>query len=78
MADLHVERADFVAVPVQDLKRATEFYGETLGLPQNPNTGPRWIEYELGNVSLALVSPEVMIGAECGKRNALSRLTADR
>ena len=60
MADLGVERADFVAVPVQDLKRAAEFYGETLGLPQNPNTGPRWIEFELGNVSLALVSPEVM------------------
>jgi predicted enzyme related to lactoylglutathione lyase len=60
LADLGVERADFVAVPVQDLERAAEFYGKTLGLPQNPNTGPRWIEFELGNVSLALVSPEVM------------------
>ena len=60
MADLGVERADFVAVPVQDLARAAEFYGKTLGLPHNPNTGPRWIEFELGNVSLALVSPEVM------------------
>lgn len=63
MADLGVARADFVAVPVQDLERAARFYRETLGLPQNPNTGPRWIEFELGNVSLALVSPEVM-GAE--------------
>ena len=60
MADLGVERADFVAVPVRDLPRAARFYGETLGLQQNPNTGPRWIEFELGNVSLALVSPEVM------------------
>lgn len=60
MADLGVERADFVAVPVQDLARADEFYGQTLGLDRNPNSGDRWVEYELGNVTLALVSPEAM------------------
>jgi predicted enzyme related to lactoylglutathione lyase len=57
---IEVERADFVAVPVQDLKRADEFYGQTLGLRRNPNSSERWVEYELGNVTLALVSPEVM------------------
>lgn len=55
-----MERADFVALPVQDLKRADEFYGETLGLRRNPGSGERWVEYELGNVTLALVSPEAM------------------
>jgi predicted enzyme related to lactoylglutathione lyase len=60
LADLGVERADFVAVPVQDLKRADEFYGRTLGLNRNPNSSDRWVEYELGNVALALVSPEAM------------------
>jgi predicted enzyme related to lactoylglutathione lyase len=60
LADLGVERADFVAIPVQDLKRADEFYGQTLGLARNPNSGERWVEYELGNVALALVSPEAM------------------
>jgi predicted enzyme related to lactoylglutathione lyase len=55
-----VERADFVAVPVQDLKRADDFYGKTLGLRRNPDSGDRWVEYELGNVTLALVSPEAM------------------
>jgi predicted enzyme related to lactoylglutathione lyase len=60
LAELQVERADFVAVPVQDLKRADEFYGKTLGLRKNPNSGERWVEYELGNVTLALVSPEAM------------------
>jgi len=60
LADLGVERADFVAVPVQDLKRANEFYGETLGLRRNPNSGPPWVEFELGNVTLALVPPEIM------------------
>jgi predicted enzyme related to lactoylglutathione lyase len=60
LADLKVERVDFVAVPVQDLKRADEFYGRTLGLRRNPNSSERWVEYELGNVTLALVSPEAM------------------
>ncbi len=60
MADLGVARADFVAIPVQDLKRADEFYGKTLGLNRNPNSSERWVEYELGNVTLALVSPEAM------------------
>ena len=55
-----MERADFVAVPVQDLKRADEFYGQTLGLHRNPSSSDRWVEYELGNVTLALVSPEAM------------------
>jgi predicted enzyme related to lactoylglutathione lyase len=60
LADLGVERADFVAVPVQDLNRADEFYGQTLGLRRNPNTGLPWVEFELGNVTLALVPPDVM------------------
>jgi predicted enzyme related to lactoylglutathione lyase len=49
------ERADFIAVPVSDLKAADEFYGETLGLARNPNTsGERWVEYETGNLTVAL------------------------
>lgn len=60
MADLGVARADFIAIPVQDLARADQFYGQTLGLRRNPNSGPRWVEYELGNITIALVSPEAM------------------
>jgi predicted enzyme related to lactoylglutathione lyase len=60
LAELGVERADFIGVPVQDLKRADEFYGQTLGLRRNPNSSERWVEYELGNVTVALVSPEAM------------------
>ncbi|MGH3083038.1 MAG: VOC family protein [Gaiellaceae bacterium] len=60
MAELGVERADFIGVPVQDLKRAEEFYGQTLGLTRNPNSGGRWVEYEFGNVTLALVSPTAL------------------
>jgi extradiol dioxygenase family protein len=50
-----VRRIDFIAMPVEDLARADAFYGETLGLARNPNTsGDRWVEYETGNLTLAL------------------------
>ncbi len=57
---IDVKRVDFVGVPVRDLQRADEFYGQTLGLTRNPNSGPRWVEYETGNLTIALISPEAM------------------
>jgi len=52
---MQVDRIDFIALPVEDLARADAFYGETLGLARNPNTsGDRWVEYETGNLTLAL------------------------
>jgi len=60
LADIGVERMDFVPVPVADLARAEEFYGATLGLRRNPNSSSRWVEFEIGNATLALVSPEAM------------------
>ncbi len=52
-----VERTDFVSVPVQDMGRARQFYGETLGLPL-VSGDDAWPEYQLGeNVSLYLIDP---------------------
>jgi catechol 2,3-dioxygenase-like lactoylglutathione lyase family enzyme len=51
---VQVEHVDFIAVPVEDLARANEFYGETLGLARNPNSGERWVEFETGNLTIAL------------------------
>ena len=49
-----VERTDYVSVPVQDLERATDFYGDTLGLEQIGHG--QWPEFQLGeNVSLYLL-----------------------
>ena len=59
---IQAERVDFVGVPVRDLERADEFYGEVLGLERNPNSSERWIEYELGNVTLALVHESMLPG----------------
>jgi predicted enzyme related to lactoylglutathione lyase len=63
LADLGVERADFVSVPTRDLERAARFYGETLELTPSRGSSERWREFELGNVSLALI-PIEMLGRE--------------
>jgi catechol 2,3-dioxygenase-like lactoylglutathione lyase family enzyme len=51
---VQVQRVDFIAVSVEDLARADAFYGETLGLARNPSSGERWVEYETGNLTIAL------------------------
>jgi predicted enzyme related to lactoylglutathione lyase len=60
LAEVEVEHTDFVVVPVRDMERAMEFYGGTLGLETRSERGGRidWIEYETGNLTLALMAPE--------------------
>jgi predicted enzyme related to lactoylglutathione lyase len=55
---ISAERVDFVAVPTRERDRAEKFYGETLGLQKNPLSTDTWIEFETGNLTLALVEPE--------------------
>jgi predicted enzyme related to lactoylglutathione lyase len=57
---IDAQHVDFVGVPVRDLARADDFYGKTLGLPRSPHSGTRWVEYDLENVTLALISPDAM------------------
>ncbi len=53
-----VERVDYIRVPVDDIDAANRFYGELLGLRRNPNSpGDDWVEYEAGNVTLAVMTP---------------------
>ena len=53
-----VERVDYIRVPVTDIEDANRFYGELLGLPRNPNSrDDDWVEYEAGNVTLAVMTP---------------------
>jgi catechol 2,3-dioxygenase-like lactoylglutathione lyase family enzyme len=51
-------RIDFVAIPTQDRAPVEDFYGHMLGLERNPNSTETWVEFETGNVTLALVEPE--------------------
>ena len=55
---IEVERVDYIRIPVTDMDAANHFYGELLGLPRNPNSpGGDWVEYEAGNVTLAVMTP---------------------
>jgi catechol 2,3-dioxygenase-like lactoylglutathione lyase family enzyme len=55
---IDAQRVDFIAVPTKEVQKAAEFYGQVLGLEENPNSLHDWIEFETGNVTLALVSAE--------------------
>jgi catechol 2,3-dioxygenase-like lactoylglutathione lyase family enzyme len=53
-----IERVDYIRVPVNDIEQANRFYGEVLGLERNPNSpADDWVEYEAGNVTLAVMTP---------------------
>ena len=54
MAELGVERADFLGIPTQDLERSEKFYEQVLGLRRNPKASAGWPEFETGNVTLLL------------------------
>jgi catechol 2,3-dioxygenase-like lactoylglutathione lyase family enzyme len=56
---IDARRVDFIAVPTLDRERAAQFYGETLGLRRNPNSSDPWIEFETGNVTIALLPHEL-------------------
>jgi catechol 2,3-dioxygenase-like lactoylglutathione lyase family enzyme len=57
-ADAPRGRIDFVAIPTQERAPVEDFYGHMLGLARNPNSTETWVEFETGNVTLALVQPE--------------------
>ena len=58
MAEIGVERVDYIRVPVTDIDAANHFYGELLGLRRNPNSpADDWVEYEAGKVTLAVMTP---------------------
>ena len=68
---IEAQRVDFLLVPVQDRDRAERFYSEVLGLQRSPESGERWVEYETGNLTLALVDPQ-MFGREFSPLVALA------
>src|SRR6516225_4490392 len=56
-----VRGVDFIGIPTRDLARASEFYGETLGLPRSVYVEDRhFSEYETGNLTLSVYNAEKM------------------
>jgi catechol 2,3-dioxygenase-like lactoylglutathione lyase family enzyme len=55
---IEVERLDYIRVPVTDIDEASHFYGDVLGLRRSPNSPHEdWVEYEVGNATLAVMTP---------------------
>src|SRR4029077_2252108 len=56
-----VTGVDFVPFSTQDLDKAVEFYGETVGLRRSVYVPERqYAEFETGNVTLSIVVGEAM------------------
>ena len=55
---IDAQRVDFIAVPTRDQERAVRFYEETLGLQRNSNSSERWVEFETGNLTIAILPHE--------------------
>jgi catechol 2,3-dioxygenase-like lactoylglutathione lyase family enzyme len=72
-----VQRTDFVGVNVCDRARASEFYGETLGLERDPLSHDEWPEFRASNVGLVLSTPEQKGGGEYSPEYAVALRVAD-
>ena len=74
---MRVERTDFVNISTQDLPRAVEFYGETLGLTRNPRSSDEWPEFETGNLTLLLADVAKTGTTYSPSNNAVALRVAD-
>jgi predicted enzyme related to lactoylglutathione lyase len=68
-----VTGVDFVSVPTSDLERSAEFYGNTLGLRRSAYRPERgFAEFETGNLTLSVITPERMGLEHHTNRNAIA------
>jgi predicted enzyme related to lactoylglutathione lyase len=74
-----VTGVDFVSMATQDLERAVEFYGTTLGLPCSVHRPEaNFAEFETGTVTISVVNPVKMgIGEFQPNANHLALQVAD-
>jgi len=54
---IEIYGVDYIRIPVTDIAIAKDFYGRILGLPDGPTQHEDWVEYQAGNVTLAVMSP---------------------
>ena len=55
---IDIEGVDYIRIPAKDIAESKRFYGEVLGLPFGPTQHEDWIEYQAGDVTLAVMTPE--------------------
>lgn len=66
-----LKRVQCVYYTVKDMDRAVAFYEDTFGLKLKFRDGQRWAQFDGGNVSIALASPEESASLEGGAVTAL-------
>ena len=70
---MKIRGTDFVMYLVSDLARATSFYREILGLPQEVYSEEgQWAEFNCGNLTLSLKGGEKLSAVISGGRIALA------
>ena len=55
---IDVQGVDYIRIPATDIDASKRFYGEILGLPPGPTDAGDWVEFQAGNVTLAVMTPE--------------------
>lgn len=60
---MHIRKLRQVFIPSNDVEQRIPFYTDILGLPLQFRDGDRWVQFQAGNVSIALAAPEEAMGA---------------
>ena len=56
---MNITGVDFICVPTRDFEKASEFYGNTLGLPRSKQWGQMpAAEYETGTLTIAVMQSD--------------------
>jgi predicted enzyme related to lactoylglutathione lyase len=55
---IDVQGVDYIRIPATDIDASKRFYGEILGLPPGPTDAGDWVEFQAGDVTLAVMTPE--------------------
>lgn len=74
---MQARAVDFIGVAVPDMEKARQFYGETLSLAPAAGFGDGWQEYDIGNITIALIKvpeEEIVGGSESGWKNGVVAL----
>ncbi len=56
---MNVQGIDFIAMPAADMERAVAFYRDVLGLKQSGEFGGQFVEFAVGDATLAVFDPKV-------------------
>lgn len=55
---MSIQGIDFIALPAADMARAVAFYRDVLGLKPGSDFGGQFVEFEVGDATLAIFDPK--------------------